>query len=232
MRYLAAVLLMACVSSAYADDDYEQLFNGKNLEGWDGDPAIWSVEDGVIVGQTQNGQKLERNTFLVWTNGEVGDFEARVVFRLEGDNNSGVQYRSQLAPKNGKWSVIGYQADIHPAGNYAGMLYDEGGRGIAAENGQRVAFAADGTKSVDGEAVDAKRTVDFSDWSTIEIKAVGNKLVHTLNGDVTVEVTDDAKEAEARGILALQVHAGPPMRVEFKSVELKRLGEGPAVKTK
>lgn len=231
MRYLAAVLLMACVSSAYADDDYEQLFNGKNLEGWDGDPAIWSVENGVIVGQTQNGQKLERNTFLVWTDGEVGDFEARVVFRLEGDNNSGVQYRSRLAPKNGKWSVVGYQADIHPAGNYAGMLYDEGGRGIAAEHGQRVAFAADGKKSVDGEAVDAKRTVDFSDWSTIEIKAIGNKLVHTLNGDVTVEVTDDdAKEAEARGILALQVHAGPPMRVEFKSVELKRLGEGAAAK--
>jgi hypothetical protein len=229
MRYLMLVLALVIAPSARAEEKWQELFNGKDLKGWEGDDRIWSVEDGLLTGNTK-GVKLEHNTFCIWTGGYVADFELEATFRMEGDNNSGVQYRSQRFPKNGKYAVIGYQADIHPAANYIGMLYDEGGRGIAAEHGQKVVFAADGAKEV--TRLPGKfEAVDLTKWNKLEIQAVGNHLVHKINGDVTVDVTDnDAQNAESKGILALQVHVGLAMKAQFKSIRLKPLsgkaGEG------
>jgi hypothetical protein len=134
---------------------------------------------------------------------------------------------SSIAPsptrRTAPYSIVGYQADIHPAANYTGMLYDEGGRGIAAERGQQVTLKADDQKEV--KPLEGKfDAVDLSDWTTLEVKAVGNHLVHKINGDVTVDVTDDdPKKAEAKGLLALQVHAGPDMKVQYRSIKLKKL---------
>jgi hypothetical protein len=218
------LLLIACLfaATASAEEKYQELFNGKDLTGWEGDERIWSVEDGLLTGNTK-GVKLEHNTFCVWTGGEIADFELEVTFRMDGDNNSGVQYRSQSFPQNGKYAVIGYQADIHPAPNYTGMLYDEGGRGIAAERGQQVVLGPDGAKEVT-KLPGKFEAVDLSKWHKLEVHAVGNHLVHKLDGEVTVDVTDnDPKNAEAKGVLALQVHVGPAMKAQFKSIRLKEL---------
>jgi hypothetical protein len=223
MKYFALVASLVLVSAANAEEKYKELFNGKDLTGWEGDKRLWSVQDGLLTGQTTADTKLEKNTFCIWTGGEVGDFELEATFRLEGDNNSGIQYRSKKYPKNGPYSIVGYQADIHPAANYVGMLYDEGGRGIAAERGQKVMLGP-------GEAKDVKplkvkdEAPKLSDWNKLEVRAVGNHLLHKVNGEVTVDVTDnDPENAEAKGLLALQVHAGPPMKVQFKSIKLRLL---------
>ena len=224
IRSLLCIAMIIAAAPLHAEEKFVELFNGKNLDGWKGDDKVWSVEEGLLTGKSPAAKedKLQANTFAIW-DGEVGDFELVAEFRLTGDNNSGVQYRSQPNPKNGPYSIVGYQADIHPAANYTGMLYDEGGRGIAAERGQQVTLKADDQKEV--KALEGKfDEVDLSDWTTLEVKAVGNHLVHKINGDVTVDVTDeDPKNAEAKGLLALQVHAGPDMKVQYRSIKLKKL---------
>lgn len=224
LRSLLCIAMIIAAAPLHAEEEFVELFNGKNLDGWKGDAKVWSVEDGLLTGKSPAAEedKLKSNTFAIW-DGEVGDFELIAEFRLEGDNNSGVQYRAQANPKNGPYSIVGYQADIHPAANYTGMLYDEGGRGIAAERGQKVTLKADGKNEV--KPLDGKfAPVDLSAWTTLEVKAVGNRLVHKINGDVTVDVTDeDPQNAEAKGLLALQVHAGPDMKVQYRSIKLKKL---------
>ncbi|QDT76099.1 3-keto-disaccharide hydrolase [Lacipirellula limnantheis] len=224
LRSLLCIAMIIAAAPLHAEEEVVELFNGKNLDGWKGDAKVWSVEDGLLTGKSPAAEedKLKSNTFAIW-DGEVGDFELIAEFRLEGDNNSGVQYRAQANPKNGPYSIVGYQADIHPAANYTGMLYDEGGRGIAAERGQKVTLKADGKNEV--KPLEGKfDPVDLSAWTTLEVKAVGNRLVHKINGDVTVDVTDeDPQNAEAKGLLALQVHAGPDMKVQYRSIKLKKL---------
>jgi hypothetical protein len=225
IRSLLCIAMIIAAAPLHAEEEFVELFNGKNLDGWKGDEKVWSVEEGFLTGKSPAAKedKLKSNTFAIWDGGEVGDFELVAEFRLSGDNNSGVQYRAQPNPKNGPYSIVGYQADIHPDAKYTGMLYDEGGRGIAAERGQQVTLKADDQKEV--KPLEGKfDAVDLSDWTTLEVKAVGNHLVHKINGDVTVDVTDeDAKNAEAKGLLALQVHAGPDMKVQYRSVKLKKL---------
>jgi hypothetical protein len=224
LRSLICLLVLAAAAPLHAEEEFVELFNGKNLDGWKGDEKVWTVEEGFLTGKSPEAEedKLKANTFAIW-DGEVGDFELVAEFRLTGDNNSGVQYRAQPNPKNGPYSIVGYQADIHPAANYTGMLYDEGGRGIAAERGQQVTLKANDQKEV--QPLEGKfDAVDLSDWTKLEVKAVGNHLVHKINGDVTVDVTDeDPKNAEAKGLLALQVHAGPDMKVQYRSIKLKKL---------
>jgi hypothetical protein len=230
MRYVLLLVVCLIAGAASAEEKSKDLFNGKDLKGWEGDERIWSVQEGLLTGKHEGRDPKEHNTFCIWTGGEVADFELEATFRMEGDNNSGVQYRSQRYPKNGKYAVIGYQADIHPAANYVGMLYDEGGRGIAAERGQKVVLLPDNKKEI-SKLPGKFDVVDLAKWHKLEVQAVGNHLVHKLDGQVTVDVTDkDEKNAEAKGILALQVHVGPAMKVQFKSIKLKELGDKAAKK--
>ena len=209
-----------------ADEGFVSIFDGKTLEGWDGNPELWRVEDGAIVGQTTKEKPTKGNTFAIWKGGEVGDFILRAKFKIEG-GNSGIQYRSK---DKGNWVVNGYQADIDSTGRYMGILYEEGGRGILAERGSTVVIPAGGKPQVQKEnkAADAKEVLSSlkkGDWNDYEIVAQGNRLVQKINGLVTVDVTDndEAKRAMS-GILALQLHAGPPMKVQFKDIQLKKLG--------
>ncbi len=105
------------------------LFNGKDLSGWDGDPRLWSVKDGVIRGETTAENPTKSNTFLVYRGGQFDDFELNLKFRLLG-GNSGVQYRSK---EFDKWRIAGYQADILEDLNLVGFLYHEGGRGFLVD---------------------------------------------------------------------------------------------------
>jgi len=223
MRIIAIILWISVTASVAADDGFEDLFNGRDLTGWNGDAQIWSVEDGLLTGLTRSAQDIDQNTFAIWTGGEVDDFLLRVTFRLQGDNNSGVQYRSRRRSETMPWSVVGYQADLHPAVNYVGMLHEEGGRGIIAERGQKATIEANGSKRIEQTETNSE-PIKLDDWNEIEITAIGSRLVHKLNGQVTVEVIDgDTKNAKSKGLIALQVHAGPPMKVQFKTIKLKRL---------
>lgn len=226
IRSLLCLALLAIAAPLHADEEFVELFNGKDLKGWKGDEKVWSVEEGLLTGKSPQAEadKLKANTFAIWDGGDVGDFELVAEFRLEGDNNSGVQYRAQPNPKNGPYSVVGYQADIHAAPEYTGMLYDEGGRGIAATRGQQVTLKPENKNEVKPLSDKKPEAVDLNAWTTIEVKAVGNRLIHKINGETTVDVTDDdPKNAEAKGLLALQVHAGPDMKVQYRSVKLKKL---------
>ena len=197
----------------------ETLFNGKDLSGWVGTPDFWSVENGVIVGETTPDKKTSSNTFLIWKGGEVGDFELTLKARVKGNNNSGIQYRSKVI--NAKsWSVGGYQMDMHPAPNYLGMLYEERGRGIIAQCGQRAIIDDKGKKALEGKP-DAKKKYNLSDWNEYSISAIGNRLVHKVNGQITVEIEDnEISKKSSKGILALQLHAGGAMRLEVKDIVL------------
>ena len=204
-----------------ADAKYEIIFNGKDLSGWKGLSKYWSVQGGAIVGQTTKENPTKGNTFLVWQGGEVGDFEFICKARFEG-NNSGVQYRSQLADA-ATFRVIGYQADLHPAQKNFGMLYGEGlGRGIIANRGQKVVVGKDGKKQVTGKVGNDENLVG-TDWNILRIVAVGNRLIHQVNGVTTSDITDNHPKSLSRGILAVQLHAGPPMKAEFRNLRLRRL---------
>lgn len=198
----------------------QKLFNGKDLTGWDGDPRLWKVENGVLVGEAnESDKKVETNTFLIWKGGEVTDFDLKVVAKVTGGNNSGVQYRSKVRDA-AKWSVIGYQMDMHPKAEYLGMLYEEGGRGIQCLRGQKVELGKDGKLKKTGELPVAK--VNLEEFNTFTISARGNKVTHFVNGTQACEIVDNHPEKRSlKGILALQLHAGGPMKLEVKEIVLR-----------
>ncbi len=208
-------------ATARAAEGAKAIFNGKDLTGWDGDPRFWSVKDGAITGITTVEVPAQGNTFLIWRGGVLKDFELRLAFRME-NHNSGVQYRSK---DRGKWVVHGYQADIDEANAYTGGLYEEGGRGILATPGQKVTVGPDGKPKVAGATADPKAIKDAikaKDWNTLAISVRGNHLIHKVNALVTADVTDDDEKHRAmEGILAFQLHAGPPMKIQFKDIALK-----------
>lgn len=202
----------------------EKLFNGKDLTGWKGLPQFWSVVDGAIVGETTKEKPTNGNTFLVYQGEPLEDFTISLKARIIGDNNSGIQYRSKvLNEKN--WVVGGYQMDLHPAQNYLGMMYEEKGRGILAQRGQKVTVGVDGKKATTGK-VDASKELKLADWNEYSVTAKGNVLTHKVNGDVTIVLTDNQKgKSSLSGVLALQLHGGKPMKLEVKDIVLTRYGK-------
>ena len=224
--------------AAEPEAGFKPIFNGKDLSGWDGDPKLWSVKDKAIVGETTADNPLKHNTFLIWTNGEVGDFELRCAFRITANNdkgfaNSGIQYRSKVLDPAG-WVVGGYQADMEAGPTYTGILYEEKmTRQIMAARGEKVTWDAGCTKKVTGSLGTSEEilaAIKKNDWNDYVIVAQGNHLQHFINGKQTVDVTDDCVEKRAmRGVLALQLHQGQPMKVEFRDLRLKVMsGDGHA----
>lgn len=222
-------LLLVVSAVATADDQYDSLFNGKDLSGWSGNDGFWSVKDGVIFGQTTKDNPTSGNTFLVWQGGDVGDFVFKTQVRFEG-NNTGVQYRSELIDSD-KFVVKGYQADLHKSPDFYGMLYAEKWRGIVAKRFQRVEVGADGKPKVVGQVGDRNQQLVDSEWNELTIIAVGDRQIHQVNGVTTMDLTDNHPEARRTGILALQLHAGPAMTVEFKDVRLRKLSGDDAAST-
>ena len=227
---LAAAGLTGCHltprAEAKRDAGSEMLFNGKDLTGWSGLPDHWTVEDGAITGYTTAENPLKNNTFLVWTGGKVDNFELRLRYRIY-HGNSGIQYRSTLIDP-AKMIVGGYQADFEAGTTYSGILYEERGRGILAERGQRtqVVDAGTGHKVITlgrmAESAALQANILSEDWNDYLIIADGNHVQHFINGRCTADVVDDSAKAPKSGILALQIHVGPPMKVQFQDIKLKR----------
>jgi len=221
---LSLALLFALVVTSYSHGEDRQLFNGKDLSGWDGNPESWSVQDGCITGVTTNEKPLPYNQFLIWRGGTVKNFELSAKVKQSG-NNSGIQYRSKELKDVGPWSIGGYQCDIHPEARNNAMLYDERGRAIVAQNGQSIIIDKDGTKWITKDSEPVK--VDVAEWNEYTVIARGNHLIHKLNGQVTVDVIDlQESERELEGLLAIQIHRGPAMKVQIKDIVLRELPEG------
>tara|TARA_R110002096_G_scaffold84777_8_gene195534 strand:+ start:1725 stop:2621 length:897 start_codon:yes stop_codon:yes gene_type:complete len=211
------------VASDGSGDGVEVLFNGKDLAGWIGDAANWSVVDGVIVGTTTDESPLPYNQFLIW-DGEVEDFELTADLKLTSDgNNSGIQYRAKRRPDLGDHVVSGYQCDMHPAIWANGMIYDEKGRGIVCKRGMKVVVSEEGKPKIVGE-LPMEPEFNTGEWSTYKITAQGNHIVHEVNGVQTVDFYDHDEAGRAlSGVIAFQIHKGPAMKVEIRNVTLKRL---------
>jgi hypothetical protein len=208
VRTAAALLVLAATlaGAQQTENGYILLFNGKNLDGWEGDPALWSVKDRVIVGST-DGHPIRQNTFLVYKQ-PYSDFVLTAEVRLR-NGNSGIQFRSTLLPGPG-WVVTGYQADFSEAGERSawGNFYEEKGRGRAV------------MKTPDEGWRTGQKLVRAGDWNEYEILAQGNHIRLKLNGVATVDTTDDKASS---GVIAIQLHIGEPMRVECRNLRIKPL---------
>jgi len=222
-----SLALLAMASLGYAEEGFQSLFNGKDLTGWDGNPELWSVEDGAITGKTTGPEQLGYNQFLIWKGGTLKNFELHAKIKTEG-NNSGIQYRSKEMPEIGKWSIGGYQCDVHPTAVNNAMLYHERGRGIVARNGQTVTIDPEGNKWITAQRDPV--AVDVAKWHEYTVIAKGNHVIHKVDGKVTAKYTDhDPKGMSLEGLLAFQIHRGPAMTVQIKDVRLKTLPEGGVV---
>ncbi len=208
---------------ASAEKPATSLFNGKDLSGWHGDTSFWKVEDGCITGESTAAHPCKSSTWLVLKDKEVGDFEFTVQFRILSDwANSGVQFRSKLANAEKFW-VHGYQADMEDGGNYTGILYEQGGRGVLCKRGDKLSFDASG-KQIAADKLEgvAKLKLEKGRWYSYRIVAKGQHLFAEIDGKRTFEVNDaTVGKAALTGILALQIHQGPAMKVQFKELLLK-----------
>lgn len=227
-------LLADEAQTAPPEADMQSIFNGKDLTGWDGDPQLWAVKDGVIRGETTPDKKANGNTFLIWEDGTLKDFDLRLSFRVSDENNSGIQYRSKHIKdsKRNDWVVQGYQHEIRNSDklpSVAGFIYDEGGltggRGRTCLVGEK-AIWKDGKKEVVETLITAEEFAELfkvDEWNEVVIIARGNRLQHYMNGRLILDFSDDPEVGLSEGVLALQLHAGKPMWVEFKDIRIKQL---------
>lgn len=214
-----------------SEADFQEIFNGKDLTGWSGNKQLWSVQDGAITGRTTDKDPIKSNTFLIWKEGTVDDFVLELEYRLtpgqenKPGGNSGIQYRSQVKDE-AAFIVGGYQADIDWDLTYSGINYEERGRGILALRGQSMTISDKGEKSPQsiGDAGELGKKIKQGQWNRYRVVAVGNSLQHYINDTLMSEVIDNQTGKSAQeGILALQIHTGPPMMIQFRNMRLKNL---------
>lgn len=208
---------------------YQPMFDGKSLDGWEGDPKYWSVADGCMLGQITPDTVIKSNTFIIWKGGAPADFELKVEFRIALAGNSGINYRSIVVPDRvtpaNQYAMRGYQFDIDGQNRYTGNNYEEKGRLFLAERGQVTRVTGKRIpmiQSVIGSSKDLAARIS-SDWNTAQISARGNVVAHSLNGQLMCVVIDDDPARQKEGRIGVQVHVGPPMKVEYRNWRIKLL---------
>jgi len=223
------------------EDGFIRIFDGKTLKDWEGDPNYWRVENGNLTGEITADKLLKSNTFVIWRGGAPTDFELKLEYRISVDGNSGINYRSEQLTEP-PYALKGYQADIDGKNRYTGQNYEERGRTTLAYRGQKVTVnsAVDPTTSVrdnvknnawtravvDGSLgdIDSLGThIKVNDWNTCHLIVKGNRLQHYVNGILMSDVTDNDKaNRKMGGLIGVQVHVGPPMKVEYRNILLKQ----------
>jgi hypothetical protein len=207
------------------------------MKQWEGDPKFWRAENGSLVGQSTAANTITENTFVIWRGGEPGDFELKVEFRMDS-TNSGIQFRSTRLPPGtqsgrgsvaGNWVLKGYQADIDFDNQFTGMIYEERGRAFLARRGQLVYMRPEGGPPVvagnlEMTPEELKGVIKQNDWNHVHLIARGNTIINMVNGHVTaIVVDDDVKGRALKGLLGFQIHVGPPMKIEFRNIYMKKL---------
>lgn len=228
LALLAALEISLMPPCSAQEGDWQTIFDGKSLDGWDGDPRLWRVEDGAITGQTTAEVKIDKNSFIIWRGGEVDNFELTLEYRIV-NGNSGIQYRS-FELDDREFGIGGYQADFEAGDRYSGILYGEQFRGILADRGESTELVrTDGkfekkvTGSV-GVSDEIQQKIKKEDWNSYRIVASGYTFKHYINDVQTIECTDnDVEQRRAVGLVALQIHVGPPMTVQFRNIKLRKL---------
>jgi len=232
------------VSIEAEEETFVQIFDGKSLEGWYGDPTYWRVENGSLVGEVTPTTLLKNNTFIVWQGSEPGDFELKLDFRIAEAGNSGINYRSETIDSI-PFALRGYQADIDGKIRYTGQNYEEKKRATLAYRGENVIISTQdnpeelGSLKANvqkncwqsrvvvaslGESDSLKTKINFEDWNEVHLILKGNRLQHYVNGILMSEVLDnDRINRKMSGKLGMQVHVGPPMKVEYRNIRLKNL---------
>ncbi len=211
----------AAVGSTPDADGFVELFNGKNLAGWSGSSDYWSVENGALTGVTDG--SLKTNQFITWKNSTVQNFDLQVKVKVSPGGNSGLQYRGMSRPEIGLDVVSGYQCDIvadNP--NYNAMLYEERGRRILSHTGEHVIVNADGQAWVVGKM--PVKEFASNQWHDYRVLVQGNHYQHWIDGHMTADLIDlDENGRSLEGVLAMQVHVGPAMKIQFKDIRIKHL---------
>lgn len=242
--FFVLLISLSCQNSAKNNTGFEAIFDGKTLNNWEGDSIYWRVENGNLVGEITPETIVEHNTFIIWKGDTPADFELKVDYKITEDGNSGINYRSERL-NNPPYALKGYQADIDGHNNYTGQNYEERKRTTLAYHGQQVIVKPmDSTSSPESFAqniesnawknievvstlgnIDSLKTfIRENDWNTCHIIAHGNKLQHYINGVLMSEVIDeDSVNRTSSGFIGMQVHVGPPMKVEFRNILLKQL---------
>jgi hypothetical protein len=211
------------------ESGFVQIFDGKTLAGWEGDANYWRVEDGALVGEITPTNLLKQNSFIIWRGGETRDFELKVEYRISTKGNSGINYRSAHLPDatNAPWAMQGYQADIDGADKYTGQNYEERGRTFLALRGQITRLETGKPPQILGSlgaTNELTAAIKPGDWNEYHLIARGHTLTHLLNGRVmSVVVDDDVTARKDSGLLGVQVHVGPPMKIEYRNFRLKTL---------
>ncbi|GAB5440950.1 MAG: hypothetical protein Fues2KO_12990 [Fuerstiella sp.] len=225
---LGLCCVLVPVSSVVADEEWQSLFDGESLDGWEGDPQFWSVQDGAITGQTTEEKKLKANSFLIYRGEQFDNFELQLEYKIV-NGNSGIQYRSFELDR--PYGIGGYQADFEAGKRYSGILYGEAFRGILADRGQvtELTRTDDGKVRVTvvdstGDSDEIQKKIRHEDWNQYKVVASGFRFQHFINDVKTIECVDnDLQMRRATGLLALQIHVGPPMTVQFRNIRIRKL---------
>jgi hypothetical protein len=249
--FMAGILALSLILVSYKVADHTgilqkgfvSIFDGKSLNGWEGDSTYWRVENGSIVGEITPATLLKRNSFLIWRGGTPADFELTLEFKISQAGNSGINYRSEEL-KDLPFAVKGYQLDIDGANRYTGQNYEERGRTTLAYRGQITTIKAQNAENTKesvqskiknnawtdlsvtgslGESDALLQKIKSEDWNTCRLVAKGNRLQHYINGILMSDVTDnDQVNGKSKGVLGIQVHVGPPMKVEYRKIMIKQ----------
>jgi hypothetical protein len=217
--------------AATPDADFKSIFDGKTLSGWEGDPVYWRAENGCLVGEVTPETVMKQNSFIVWRGGTTGEFELKLEYRISAKGNSGINYRSTEVPGQ-PFALRGYQADLdgqernRPPLRHSGQNYEERGRTFLARRGEIVRVDASAKPTIIGSlgtSAELASVLKSDDWNEVHLIARGNVLTHIFNGRVmTVLIDDDEANRRTDGLLGVQVHVGPPMKVEFRNIRLKQ----------
>jgi hypothetical protein len=218
-----STLITTAITAQHSEASFKKIFDGKTLKGWKGDTTYWRVENNTIIGQATPEKPLTTNTFLIYDNGQPGDFEFKAEFKISAEGNSGVQYRSEMV-KGIPYALKGYQADIDGENVYTGQNYEERGRGFLAKRGEEAVLESGKEPQIVAKIADPdslKSLIRKDGWNEIRIVAKGNHLRHYINGVLMSDVTDnDGNARKMKGLIGLQVHAGHPMKVEYRNLQI------------
>ena len=207
---------------------FKSIFDGKSLDGWEGNPTYWRVENGNLVGEITPASIVKSNTFIIWRGGQPKDFELKLEYRITPEGNSGINYRSTVVPDpvtpDNAFAMRGYQLDIDGRNRYTGNNYEVKGRLFLAVRGQTTRVVGTRPPIILSTLGDYKELGQLmtGDWNTVHLIVRGHVLMHTVNQQLmSLTIDDDAANRPAAGFIGVQVHVGPPMKVEYRNIRLK-----------
>lgn|SRR5690606_5751097 len=227
--------------AAQSEEGFTPMFQNESLAGWVGDTTYWRMDGDILIGEITPEQSLTDNTFLIWEGKEMSDFILKSDFKITAEGNSGINYRSEQLNEP-RFAMKGYQADIDGQHRYTGQNYEERNRTTLAYRGQRTEIKdsspespgkSEGNAWTNLEVVDSVASeselndiIKPNEWNEIKIVAEGNKLSHYINGLLVSETNDkDTEHRKDSGLIGVQVHVGPPMKVEYRNMRIKTLNQ-------